>query len=80
MKFIILKADCNHNIWVLKGGKCYPYPTCPMGACMGGSLLFLGNPKKGNFIILLFWGLIKGVMSTFLKKGGYGIISILSCS
>jgi hypothetical protein len=36
----------------------------------GGSVLFLGNPKKGNSIILLFWGLIKGVMSTFFKKGG----------
>lgn len=25
MKFIILKLDCNHDIWVLEGGKRYLY-------------------------------------------------------
>ncbi len=24
MKFTILKVDCNHDIWVLEGGKCCP--------------------------------------------------------
>jgi len=56
MKFIILKVDCNNNIWVLKGGKCYPYPTCPMGACMGGSVLFWVTPRKEILLYYYFGG------------------------
>jgi hypothetical protein len=51
MKFIILKLDCNHDIWVIEGGKCYLYSLIHQGHVWGVSLLFfLGSPNKGNSI------------------------------
>jgi hypothetical protein len=64
MKFNILKVDCNRDIWDIKGANCYPYLTYPLGACMEWEFeLFVGNPHKRNSILLLFWGLIEGIMS-----------------
>ncbi len=42
--------------WVLKGGKCCPYPTCPIGACMGGSLLFFWVAPIKDILLYYYFG------------------------
>jgi hypothetical protein len=69
MKFIIFKVDCNHDIWILESRKCYLYPTCWLGLRGGSLLFFLGNPNKGDPILLLFWGPIERVMSKRIRGG-----------
>jgi hypothetical protein len=57
MKFNISKVDCNHDIWVLKGGNCYPYPTYPLGACMEWEFVtFHGWPPYKKFYSIVILG------------------------
>jgi hypothetical protein len=43
------------------------YPTFLLGVWGGSLLFFLGNPNKGDSILLLFWGPIESVMSKKLR-------------